>query len=425
MRSWLGAAHVQAALRVAAVTTLIGAVIYVAVCAGLILGTRSNAVQLADRELQQHLHRSQVTPPFSSDSGAADHRASFGASYVWWIGQDGGVVNSTAGAPTLPPSLRHVTDPTTAPVDGTDYRLAGGPRDGGWVVLGVTLAFSGQILNGLIFEAALGFLPVTAAVFGIAFLIGLRSAQPIEHARRRLLEFTGDASHELRTPLQLVEAELSVALRRRRDADAYRASLERIAVEADHMRRLVDDLLWLARFDSRAGEQPPEPVSLVEASSRSVSRFAPIAAQRGLDLSLEVPDGAAPAVMAPPAWIDRLLAVLIDNACRYTPGGGSIVVAVGTGDGRTSLSVADSGPGVPAEERQRIFDRFHRATEAPGGSGLGLAIAAAIVRSSGGRWEVGTGRYGGAAFTVSWPPAGRGTPGSARRIDAPTHAPPQ
>jgi signal transduction histidine kinase len=405
VRRWLSAHHVSAAAKVAAGTTVVGAIIYVLVCGGLIVAARANSLQNVDRELQQHLHRGpEILLPGSEDH---DHRALYGPSYLWRIGADGRTAASTPGAPVLPPSLRHVQGPVTASLDGTPFRLAGTRSAAGWNVLGISLASIDQTQSGLIVASALGLGPLLIVVFGAALLIGLRSVQPIERARRRLLEFTGDASHELRTPLQLIETELSVALRRRRDADGYRESLERISLETGHMRRLVDNLLWLARFDSRAGEQTPRPVELVEAASNAVARFTTVAAQRSLDLSLEVPEGDAPAVVAPPAWIERLLSVLIDNACRYTPEGGSVVVTVRAEDGTASLSVEDSGPGVPIEERQRIFDRFHRSIETPAGSGLGLAIADAIVRSSRGRWQVGSSPAGGAAFTVTWPAARR------------------
>ena len=85
----------------------------------------------------------------------------------------------------------------------------------------------------------------------------------------------------------------------------------------------------------------------------------------------------------PPEWLDRLLGVLLDNACKYAPAGSTVVVAVKTDAGRVRLTVDDAGPGIPEDERARIFDRFHRATDATGGAGLGLAIADAIVRAIG------------------------------------------
>jgi two-component system sensor histidine kinase QseC len=103
-------------------------------------------------------------------------------------------------------------------------------------------------------------------------------------------------------------------------------------------------------------------------------------------------------------WLDRLLGVLLDNAFKYAPQGGVVAVSVGAEGNRVRLVVEDSGPGIPDDERPKIFDRFHRA-EAQGGygSGLGLAIADAVVRHSHGRWEVNTSTLGGARMAVSWP----------------------
>ena len=106
---------------------------------------------------------------------------------------------------------------------------------------------------------------------------------------------------------------------------------------------------------------------------------------------------------APPEWLDRLLGVLLDNACKYSPEGGAIAVSVAGQGRRVRLTVDDSGPGIPAEERGRVFDRFHRATDSPGGAGLGLAIADAIVHATAGRWSIATSPAGGASVTVTWP----------------------
>jgi signal transduction histidine kinase len=104
--------------------------------------------------------------------------------------------------------------------------------------------------------------------------------------------------------------------------------------------------------------------------------------------------------------------VLLDNACRYSPVGGSVLVGVSTADRRVVLTVDDSGPGIPEDHRGRVFDRFHRDSAEPGGAGLGLAIADAIVRATSGRWHIGTSSQGGARMSVSWPMAGGGQGGS-------------
>jgi signal transduction histidine kinase len=407
----------RAATRVAAIATLVGACLYALVCGGLIVLSEAGVMRTVDHQIGVRLGQvedgraNSVTPriwrldPFPEPRG----NKAIGAEYVWQIGPGGGIKVQSPNAPALPTSLRHVGALETTRIDGVDFRLAGRRLGDDWVVVGANLAFVGQLRSSLIEAAAAGFLPVMLLVFGASLLIGRGSAAPIEQARRHLLDFTGDASHELRTPLQIVEAELSLALRRPRDAGSYRRSLERISREAGHMRRLVDDLLWLARFDSRTTEELPAPVDLLGAAARAVERFQGMAARRSQELTLDEGPGAAllPRVLAPEAWVDRLLGALLDNACRYVPEGGAIAVSVDLVDGRPTVAVGDSGPGIPDSERERIFDRFHRATTVPGGSGLGLAIADAVVSTTGGRWEAGgRSELGGARFAVSWPAGG-------------------
>jgi signal transduction histidine kinase len=92
----------------------------------------------------------------------------------------------------------------------------------------------------------------------------------------------------------------------------------------------------------------------------------------------------------------------VDNACRYAGPAGTVRISVAARGNRVSLTVEDSGPGIPAGDRARLFDRFHRAAEQGGGAGLGLAIADSIVRSTGGHWRIGESPLGGALFEVSW-----------------------
>jgi two-component system sensor histidine kinase TctE len=110
--------------------------------------------------------------------------------------------------------------------------------------------------------------------------------------------------------------------------------------------------------------------------------------------------------LAPPQWIDRLLGVLLDNACRCCTEGGAVSVRVSTAGSRVQLTIDDDGPGIAPEERNRIFDRFHRAGTTQGGAGLGLAVGDAIVRATGRQWVIGSGPTGGASMGVSWPHAG-------------------
>jgi signal transduction histidine kinase len=258
-------------------------------------------------------------------------------------------------------------------------------------------------VRGVLIASEIAVGPVLLAALYLGSLaIGLNASAPIERARRRQLEFTADASHELRTPLSVIEAEVGLALTNDRDAAYYRSSLERVAGEGKRLRRIVDDLLWLARFDSEPPPPGDEPVDLLAIAQDCAERFDPVAAARQLRLSVDGIGTTPACIKAPPEWIDRLLGALIDNACRYSSIGGVVRVVVGRSGPRAFCAVEDSGPGIAADERAVLFDRFHRATDQPGGAGLGLAIADSVVRSTGGRWSIGDAPTGGARMEVSW-----------------------
>ena len=178
--------------------------------------------------------------------------------------------------------------------------------------------------------------------------------------------------------------------------------LTRIQGESVRLRRIVEDLLWLARFDSTPPTPTHEPVDLATIAADCAQRFRALAATRDFDIQVAAarPDPAW--ISAPPEWIDRLAGVLIDNACRYAGAHGLVRVSVGQRGNRVTLTVEDTGPGVAAEHRSRLFDRFHRSTEQGGSAGLGLAIADSIVRTTDGQWRLGDSDLGGALFEVSW-----------------------
>ncbi|MDQ6885351.1 MAG: HAMP domain-containing histidine kinase, partial [Candidatus Dormibacteraeota bacterium] len=204
------------------------------------------------------------------------------------------------------------------------------------------------------------------------------------------------------TPLSVIQAQTTLALAQPRDEGWYKRAFLRVDEESKRMRGLVDDLLWLARFDATRAAATAQPIDVGVLAQQAVDRFATVAEARHQRLSLGVGSGAF-VIAASPEWIDRLLGVLLDNACKYTPEGGSVDVRVVADGDRVRMAVEDSGPGVRAEKRQLIFDRFQRGTDQAGGSGLGLAIADAVVRATSGRWDIGTSIGGGASMAVSWP----------------------
>src|SRR2546430_11164067 len=124
--------------------------------------------------------------------------------------------------------------------------------------------------------------------------------------------------------------------------------------------------------------------------------FAAIAEARQQRLSVRL-SGESHVIAALPEWLDHLIGVLLDNACKYTPDGGTIDLRVAADGGKGLLPVDDSGPGIPPERRTPSFERFHRQTDQAGGAGLGLAIADAVGRATNGRWEGGASAAGGAS----------------------------
>jgi signal transduction histidine kinase len=272
-------------------------------------------------------------------------------------------------------------------------------------VIGQSRASIDEGFGRMLLIEAMAIVVLSVLVFFGALVVGGQVARPIEAARQRQLAFTADASHELRTPVAVIEAETDLALSRTRKVAEYRDSLVRVKNESRRLAHMVDSLMWLARFD--AAPQMPEfqPIDLQAIAAAAVERFTQMAAKKKISLTVSDPSGQSPIIAAPPEWIERLLGVLIDNACRYTPEGGRVQIAATAQGLSATLVVEDSGPGIPADERTQIFQRFHRAlgvSKGTDGAGLGLAIADAVVKSTKGSWEVSESSLGGALVAVSW-----------------------
>lgn len=229
--------------------------------------------------------------------------------------------------------------------------------------------------------------------------------------------FVGDASHELRTPLTAIRGNVDVLLRqarldgRRLDPGDLMSALDDIRRESDRMRRLLEDLLLLARADAGAGNDPDktapirrERVLLDEIASEAVNSAEALAT--GQVLELEAPRSVE--VRGDPDRLHQLVMILLDNAIRHTPAGGRIRVAVAaTPDGQVRIAVRDEGEGIAPEHLAHVFERFYRADGArgrsSGGTGLGLAIARAICRAHGGEISVMSAPGQGATFLVTLP----------------------
>ena len=207
--------------------------------------------------------------------------------------------------------------------------------------------------------------------------------RPLVHALNDLLgrlgraldsqkAFVADAAHELRTPLTAVQLQIQLAERAKTDAEreAAFAQLKQGQARAAH---LVQQLLTLARQEPGVAPQLHAPVDLAALARLVVSEYAPLAADRNIDLGLS---REAPArIVGDFEALRVMLGNLVDNAIRYTPAGGVVDLALDLRDHAAVVEISDTGPGIPQEDRARVFDRFYRreATQVSG-SGLGLAI---------------------------------------------------
>jgi signal transduction histidine kinase len=225
-----------------------------------------------------------------------------------------------------------------------------------------------------------------------------RVAAAVEQQRR----FTGDASHELRTPIATIMADASLSLERSRPAEDQRATIARIESEAARMGRIVEGLLVLARSDAQSRPVQTQDVDLRALLDAAALRFASNAAERGVRFDVRAADKIH--VAERDNDLERVFDNLLENALRYAPAGSAIEIDTFASPGTARITVVDHGPGVPADERTRVFERFHRSPGATGaGAGLGLAIARTIVDAHDGQISVAETPGGGATFVVELP----------------------
>ena len=396
--------HRRHAVRVAAVATLIVMVFYVVAAIVLNLIVTNHLISTTDKRLADRLEdaRQQTLALPGSSAPGGDIDVDNAPVFLWSVAPSGTATALTATAPPLP--ARHWgRDPVTLDIGSSAFRFDTlRAHDAVLVAAQSTAATSNVQSTLLVAEFVFGVI-LAVAVFAGATVVGLRASAPSELVRRRQAEFTADASHELRTPISVIEAEVGLALDRPREPAAYRDVLERVGRESTRLRRIVEDLLWLARADS---EQPrPRDAGVAdvgEVVERCVQRFGVLAASHGIDLSMQRVGNPPFTVQAQPDLIDRLAGVLIDNGCKFAGEEGRVEVSVRDWGTRVDLRVDDSGPGIPDDQRDAVFDRFHRATNNVAGTGLGLAIADSVVRATQGQWAIGVAELGGARLEVSW-----------------------
>jgi two-component system, OmpR family, heavy metal sensor histidine kinase CusS len=228
----------------------------------------------------------------------------------------------------------------------------------------------------------------------------------LESAFQKLTRFTADASHELRTPLAVMRTTAEVALRGTERDGEYREALEQIVAEVQRTSHLVENMLLIANADSGHGRFSMTRVDFAAAAGEACTEAAVLARARGVQFDVRLPRG--------PLWVAgdanalrRLFLILVDNAVKYTPSGGSCAVHFAERDGMFIGTVEDTGIGISGDDLPYVFDRFYRVDRArsrqQGGTGLGLAIGQWIAASHGGTIHVESELDRGAVFEVRLP----------------------
>ncbi len=267
----------------------------------------------------------------------------------------------------------------------------------------------------LIFVLALTGLGALLLAAAGGLYMSRRAMRPVGEAFGRQRTFIADASHELKTPLTLIRADAEVLSRGLEDPDKAsdnRELVDDLLGETDRMAAVLSDLLLLARLDADKVSVSREPFDLALLLSETSERFAARAVAEGKNLEVNHSGEKLPA-RGDAERTGQILGALLDNALRFTPSEGTITVEGRLAGGRVEASVTDTGPGIPPESLDRVFERFYRADEysaartrgsSGGGTGLGLSIARDLARAQGGELVAENAEERGARFTLTLPP---------------------
>ncbi|HEX9550354.1 MAG TPA: HAMP domain-containing sensor histidine kinase [Candidatus Limnocylindrales bacterium] len=328
-------------------------------------------------------------------------------------GQSGGLPEGMPNAASFEAALAAGSDVRTGSAGDVAVRVktVGLDSEIGTVYLQVFQERTAEqrTLQGLLAVLLVGGVIVVLVAIGFGTVYSRRALVPIREslaaqrgALRRQRDFAADASHELRTPLTVIRASVE-HLRRHRDEPVATVgeALDDVDAEVDHLTRLVEGLLLLARSDSGAVSLERLPVDLGDVAADAAGSLAGPALERGVRIEVDP----VPAVISgDAARLRQLVVILVDNAIGHSPREGTVGVSVRRDGPNAVLTVEDEGRGLRTEDLPRLFERFWRGAGAPaGGAGLGLAIAAWIVDGHAGRIDATNRETGGARFTVRIP----------------------
>jgi signal transduction histidine kinase len=324
------------------------------------------------------------------------------AIFTVWLDADGHLLpNSFSNSPYLSPDINAIQAALANGLDWRTVRLADDTpvrlltyhitfdNQSAFIQAGRSLSdqeyILAQLLTGLL---ALGVLSAILIGANSWWLAG-RSILPVQHAWEKQQLFIANASHELRTPLTLIRASAEVAFRKTPIEDSRHELLADILNECDQVSRLIKDLLILSRLDTGSLKLAQEKIFPAELFEDVCRQFNRLAKGRGINLKIGQAQGTA---WGDAAHLRQVMLILLDNALRYTPSGGTICLEAYPQDDQILLTVTDTGSGIAPEHLPHIFDRFYMAENSRSsenqGSGLGLSIALAIMKAQNGKIKV-------------------------------------
>lgn len=283
------------------------------------------------------------------------------------------------------------------------YRLPLESAPVAYVQIGRQLTTQDLLINRL-FILLIGLGVTVAAVIALfSWWLAGRSVLPAQSAWEHQQKFIANASHELRTPITLIRANAEVALRPGTRDPRRLELLHDIVQECDHVSRLVEDLLLLSRLDAGKLALERVPVAAGELCEEVGEQFRSLAEARGVTLTLE---SGAGSILGDRTRLRQVLTILVDNALKYTPSGGTIRLSAARADDHVVLQVEDNGVGIALEHLPHVFERFYQVEAgSAAGSGLGLPIAKALVQVQGGAIRIRSQPPHGTCVTVQFPVA--------------------
>ena len=256
-------------------------------------------------------------------------------------------------------------------------------------------------LQGSLIISTLLFLGGMAVIFLISLFLSGLAVKPVKKAWEQQKQFVADASHELKTPLTVILANNNIMMSHKDSTVAdERQWLESTEEEANHMKKLIDNMLFLAKSDAGTAKIQFSEVNLSEITEGCALIFEPVAFEKEIMTETDIEDGVT--VKGDATQLNQLVHILVDNAVKYADSGTSVKIRLHRHGQHAALSVNNRGVPIPKEDIDHIFDRFYRAEKSrtTKGYGLGLSIAQRIVESMNGKIAVVSNEAEGTTFTV-------------------------